>query len=144
MAKGEKSKDPLHDYKVDYGFLCFYVFSMTIAFVNVAWTNCGNNQTANLFAAKFDWSASETRFYNTIINFSSQLGKCIGSIYGGRLIIKGRKRAFIIFNIISLVFTLILQYLNIYILVVGKLMSGIAITVAQMAVMKHINETIPV
>ena len=80
------NNDPMQNYRVNNCFLYFYVFSMTIAFVNVAWTNCGNNQTANVLAAKFDWTADETRYYNTIINFASQLGKCIGSIYGGRVI----------------------------------------------------------
>ena len=37
----------------------------------ITYNGSGNNQTANVFAAKFDWSASETRFYNTAINFAS-------------------------------------------------------------------------
>lgn len=74
----------------------------------VAWTTSGNNQTANIFAAKFDWTSEETRFYNSLINFSSQLGKTIGALYGGKIIADGRKKIYILFNILSIAACLIM------------------------------------
>lgn len=110
----------------------------------MAWTNGGNNQTASVFAAKLDWTASETRLFNTLINFGSALGKAIGAIYGSRVIIMGRKKAFILFNVLSLLSTLMMQVLSVYTLVIGKLLSGTFTTVVHMAMLKHINETVPV
>jgi len=66
--------------------IVLYILTMGINGICVAWTTGGNNQTASLFAAKLAWDAEETRLYNSIINFSSQLGKAMGAFAGGKLI----------------------------------------------------------
>ena len=43
----------------------------------------GNNQTANVIAAKFAWTEEETRFYNSLINACSISGMAVGSFVGG-------------------------------------------------------------
>jgi hypothetical protein len=43
----------------------------------------GNNQTANVIAAKFEWTEEETRFFNSLINACSILGMSFGSFAGG-------------------------------------------------------------
>lgn len=75
---------------------------MGINGICVAWTTGGNNQTANLFAAKLNWTADQARLNNTIINFCSQIGKTLGALCGGQIIEHGRKRVFIYGNIISI------------------------------------------
>jgi hypothetical protein len=37
-----------------------------------------------------------------MINLASQIGKAIGATYGGMIIPFGRKRAFIIFNVLAI------------------------------------------
>jgi hypothetical protein len=56
---------------VNVSYILFYVSLLSLNGICVAWTTGGNNQTANLVAAKLGWNAEETRFYNTAINLSS-------------------------------------------------------------------------
>lgn len=98
----------IKEYKVNWRFLILYVCSIAINGICVAWTTGGANQTTPVFAAKLNWDAEETRRYNTLINFCSQVGKAIGATYGGKIIPAGRKRAFIGFNVLSFVACLIM------------------------------------
>ena len=49
--------------------------------------------TTQIFEAKLGWDDDETILYNTIINSSGVIGMIPGSIIGGMLIKKGRRRA---------------------------------------------------
>ena len=84
-------------------FVFLYILSVGIIGISVAWTTGGNNQTASIFAAKMNWNAEETRVNNTMINFASQIGKTLGAIYSARILQNGRKKPFIINNILSLI-----------------------------------------
>ena len=110
----------------------------------VAWTTGGNNQTASIFSAKLGWTALETRNYNTLINFSSQIGKATGALYGGKIIPHGRKKAFIGFNILAMLSCLVMQIVNVYTISIGKFLNGFFVTVVHLSAIKMINETIPV
>jgi hypothetical protein len=86
---------------INYRFLLVFIFTMGLNGICLAWTTGGNNQTANVLAAKLGWDASQTRFNNTMINFCSQAGKMLGAFYGGRIIPIGRKKVFIYGNLFS-------------------------------------------
>ena len=58
-------------YKVNNWFIRLYILTMAANGICVAWTTGGNNQTASIFSAKLNWTADETRRYNSLINFSS-------------------------------------------------------------------------
>ena len=120
-----------------------FIITFCINNICVAWTTGGNNQTASIFAAKLEWNPEETRFNNSLINFSSQLGKMIGAFTGGYAISYGRKWTFLIFNVFSLVSGLLMQIVTIYTLSIGKFLNGIFVTIVKMAQMKMIVETIP-
>ena len=126
------------------GYLLFYVAVMAANAISVAWTTGGFNQTANLISAKLNWSDDETRLYNSVINFSSQVGKTLGAIYGGTLIVKGRKKSFIQYNVLSLLTCLIMQILSVPSFIIGKFLNGFTVTVVHIAVLKMISETVPV
>ena len=79
-----------------------------------------------------------------MINLFSQLGKAIGATCGGQLIPAGRKKVFLGFNVLSLVSCLIMQYLSIYTLCIGKLLNGITVTIVMVSCGKMINESVPV
>lgn len=59
------------EYKVNKWYIVLYIFTMGINGICVAWTTGGNNQTANIFAAKLGWTADQARLNNTLINFAS-------------------------------------------------------------------------
>ena len=61
----------------------FYVVIIGINGIIVTFTVAGNNQTANIFAAKLMWTAEEARRNNTFINTFSLIGKTMGATFGG-------------------------------------------------------------
>ena len=130
--------------KINTRFLWLYVLTFTLNNICVAWTTGGNNQTASIFAAKLNWDPDQTRTFNTLINFSSQVGKAAGALYGGRIIPFGRKKAFIKYNILAFLSCMVMQYVSIWTLAVGKLLNGFFVTVVHIAAVKMINETVPV
>lgn len=70
----------IEEFKVNTRYILLFLVIVGINPISVAWTTGGNNQTANIFAAKFGWTASETRYYNTLINLASQIGKAAGAL----------------------------------------------------------------
>ena len=90
------------------------------------------------------WSASEAKTNNTIINFASQAGKTLGALYGGILMKNGRKRVFLVYNFLGILACILMQFLNIWTLSLGKLFHGFVVTVVHVASMKMVNETVPV
>ena len=121
-----------------------YIFAIGLNGIAVAWTTGGNNQTANLFAAKLGWTAEETRRNNTAVNFASQIGKALGATIAARLIPAGRRSVFIYGNILAIISALIMQYLTLFTLIAGKFLNGVFVTIVHIASVKMINETIPV
>ena len=118
---------------------------MALNQINVSWTNAGNNQTASIYAAKLDWDEEQTRNFNTLINFGSAFGKTIGALYGSKVISSlGRRKTYIYFNILVTIACLFTQILNVYSLALGKFLRGVFVTVVHLAVIKHINETVPI
>ena len=134
----------IKDFKVNKGFLVFYVLSIGLSGACMCWTTAGNNQTAGVFAAKLNWTSEELRINDTLINLFSQIGKMLGAFLGGHLIESGRKEVFIKYSVLSIISCHIMQYLSIWTLCLGKLLNGIFVTVVVMACGKMINETVPV
>ena len=120
------------------------MFTLALNGISVAWTTGGNNQTANIFSAKLEWTDSETRVYNSLINLASQLGKAAGALYGGALIVNGRREPFILHSVLSILSCLIMQIVSVPTLVIGKFLHGVTVTVVHMASNKMISETVPV
>ena len=132
--KSNSSSQPeITKYKVNMSFIILYILTMAANGICVAWTTGGNNQTASIFAAKLEWTADETRKYNSLINFSSQLGKAMGAYFGGRIITQGRKKVFIKYNILAIVACLIMQIVSVFTLSLGKFLHGFFVTVVHMA-----------
>lgn len=130
-------------FKVNYGYLMLYVATLGINGICVTWTTCGSNQTANLFAAKLGWTDEETMVRFSAINMASQVGKTLGAIYAGCLIVDGRKHVFIRYNILAMLSSLLMQYLSFSTLFLGKFFNGISVTIVNIAALKMINETVP-
>lgn len=83
--------------------------------------------------------------FNTVINFASALGKTLGGLYGSRVISTlGRKKVFVLFNVLAILVCLMTQVLNVWTIAVGKLLHGTFATVVHMSILKQINETVPV
>ena len=90
------------------------------------------------------WTEDEMRLNNKLINLCSLFGKTIGSVIGGKLIENGRRSAFIKYNILAILTSLIMQYLSLFTLCLGSFLHGICIIIVQISISKMINESIPV
>ena len=100
---GEPVNIPImQEFKANHGYILLYVITMALNTINVAWTTACHNQVSPIFAAKLNWTAEETRFNNSLINFASNVGKAIGAVIGGKIIEKGRKNCFITYNVLSI------------------------------------------
>lgn len=67
----------------------------------------------------------------------------LGSIFGGGLIIKGRRRAIFIMNAFIVIGAGISLILTVPTIVIGRFVCGVAAGVLNMVTMKSIFETVP-
>ena len=132
------------EFAVNHWYIILCICTFSVNGLCVAWTTGGYNQSASIFAAKLDWTGAQAQDYNSLINFSSQIGKAIGALLGGLLISKGRNKVFICFNILALLSCLSMQYINVWVLAAGKFFNGIFVTIVHIAQIKMINEIVPV
>ena len=65
-------------------------------------------------------------------------------MYGGAIIVDGRKKPFILHSVLSILSCFIVQVCSVPTLVVGKFFHGVTVTVVHMATSKMISETVPV
>ena len=102
-----------------------------------------NTQTTPIFQAKFGWDESETKFYNTIITTAGVIGMAIGSVFGGKTITIGRRKATLITQTIGFFGGLLTQIRTVPTICIGRLMYGLAAGHANIIMSKSINETVP-
>ena len=140
-ASAQKVKDPSAN--VNLLYLNLYVLALGVGLLQLGFGIAGNNQTANIIAAKFEWSTEETQFYNSVINVCSVVGMGTGSIAGGLIIPIGRRKTLIIFNLFSMVALGITLIENVWAISVGKLLFGFSAGVISIAAPKMLDETVP-
>ena len=104
----------------------------------------GNNQTANVIAAKFSWTEEETRLYNSLINAMSILGLSLGSFAGGLVIPYGRRKTILIFNFLAEISICTTLILKVPAILIGKFAFGFFSGVINVAAPKMLDETVPV
>lgn len=63
----------------------------------------GNSATGPVIIAKFGWTEEEANLWNSLLSSCGAIGIMIGSLFGGPIISRGRRRAIFITNIIILV-----------------------------------------
>lgn len=74
---------------------------------------------------------------------SSVGGLGLGSIIGGVIIPLGRRKTILIFNVIGLLALLLSLFLNLYTIMIGKLIFGFCSGVLNVAGPKMLDETVP-
>ena len=84
-------------------FLYAYALALGVGVLQTTMVFTANTQTTPIFQAKFGWTEAETKFNNTIITTSGVIGMALGSVFGGKTITIGRRKATIITQTIGLV-----------------------------------------
>ena len=77
------------------------------------------------------------------MNFASQIGKALGAIYGGIIILRGRKKVFLIFNILSILSTALTLILNYQVIVAAKFLQGFFVPVVHIRSITTVHATAP-
>ena len=60
------------------------------------------------------------------------------------MIPNGRKRIFLVFNALAIVSQVLMQFVNVNTLIIGKFLNGIFVTVVHISIVKMVNESCPV
>jgi len=123
--------------------LLFYAFTIGLGVFQFGWATFGNNPTAPVFIAKFNWSDSEAKLYNTLISNSSIVGLLIGSVTAGSFIVFERHRAIILMDIFVLIGSGISLIQTIPTIFIGRFIYGYAAGVLTAAMTKCMCETVP-
>lgn len=102
------------------GALFCYILVLGIGCWFSSWAIFGNNQTAPILEAKFEWNESEAKLWSSLIGNISVLGIALGSIFSGPVINKGRRRILIVMNGVFLIGTVLTLFLTIPTIFIGR------------------------
>lgn len=124
--------------------LHFMCFCLGMFFVQIGWVIAGNNQPANVMKVKLgikdkdEWTTK-----NAIITGSSVLGMSIGAFIAGAIVANGRRKFLIIFGVVGILFTGLTLIVNLYAIVIGRFMHGLATGVFMTGAPRILDETVP-
>ena len=95
------------------------------------------------FIYLYGWDDSETTLYFTLISSSAILGCVIGSILGGLLIQRGRRKVILFLNLVSSIGCIIKCIETVPTVCIGRLIYGFACGSYSVAVPRIIDELVP-
>ena len=127
--------------KVKLHFMCF---CLGMFFVQIGWVIAGNNQPANVIKVKLGiMDEDEWTTKNALITSSSVLGMSIGAFIAGAIVANGRRKFLIIFGAIGILFTGLTLIVNLWAIVIGRFMHGLATGVFMTGAPRILDETVP-
>jgi len=91
----------------------------------------------------FGWSEEDKKFYNTLINCCAVIGLIVGSLIGGEIIVKGRRRANIIIQTIAILASILTLFKSIPLICIGRFLIGAVACTSTIIMGKSISETLP-
>ena len=110
----------------------------------IAFTVMSTNILAHVFAAQFEWDENWMQLNQYLLQILTIVAKIAASLVGGKSIQKGRKGAFIKYNLYGLFAILLIWSENYFALCVGTPLHSFSIIVVQISICKMVNESIPV
>ena len=131
--------------QVNMRYLLGLVANLTLGTFNVGFVISGNNQVGSILEAQFGWEHEvEAKKWNTAISSASISGLIIGSFTAGKLLSNGRRKAIILMSLIACLSIVPTLFLNIWAILIGKFIFGIASGTIIVASSIYLNETVPV
>jgi len=85
----------------------------------------------------------QAKLYTTLFSNSSIVGLFLGSLFGGKVVAYGRRKAIIIMNVAIIVGTLIALIQTIPTIMIGRFICGCAAGVFNICMSKSICESVP-
>ena len=93
---------------------------------------------------KFGWEhEKEAKFWNTIISSSGIVGLIIGSFTAGHILSLGRRRTIIVMSFVASLGVIPTLYLNLWYIIAGRFIFGLAAGTIIVASSIYLNETVP-
>ena len=116
---------------------------MSIGSLQVGWAILGNTQTALILAKQFEWAEEDIKLYNSILGNCGLVGVMIGSLFGGPLIVQGRRRAILNFSVVMCIGVALTLIQTFPTMCIGRLITGFSGGIFQMCNIKAVQETFP-
>ena len=99
------------------------------------------NNARALLIAQYDWGDNLIMY--SLTQASCFGGVSIGAAMGGKFMQRGRRQSMVIFCCVALIGTGFIMVENIYMLLIGRVIQGIARGVTAVAASRLIEETVP-
>ena len=124
-------------------FIRGYAAALGINTWQLAWALTSNSPLIDTYQVFFGWSDAEVRFWNSFINSLMMVGMIIGSLIAGNIISKGRRRAAILLNTITILASILTMFKSIPLICIGRFFMGITSVIFGIIFGKCISETLP-
>jgi len=109
-----------------HAWLTFYVIIMGMGTIQVGWGIMGNAQTSLILNKQFGWTKDETKLNDTILSVSGLVGVMVGSMFGGPVIVGGRRRAIFIMSAFMALGVGLTMIFNMWAIAIGRFITGCA------------------
>ena len=124
-------------------FLRGYAFTLGLGSMQLPFAMTGGASLADIYQSFFGWSEDELVFWNTVISSSAVVGLIIGSLLGGKLILKGRRRATLVIQAMAIFGSLLTMFKSLIMICTGRVILGFVGSCACLIMGKSIGETLP-
>lgn len=123
--------------------LAGYIITVGLGSMQLGLVTLGNTQIAPIIIAKFGWDESDAKFYNTILSSAGVWGLALGAMFSGFAIRGGRRRAQLACNIVNILACILLQFLTLPTMIVGRILNGFCGGILTTCTAMSIVETTP-
>ena len=110
---------------------------------HVGYAMAYTNQTASLIDAKFGWDKDESTLYQSMIGSFAVGAMMFGSSLSGWLIVIGRAKVLRIAAFIGIIGVTLTLFINIYMILAGRLMYGFSTGMIAVAMPRYMEECVP-
>ena len=110
---------------------------------HVGYAMAYTNQTTDLIDAKFDWDDDQSTLYQSMIGSFAVGAMMIGSSVSGKLIVIGRGKVLQIAAVIGIVGVVLTLFINIYMILAGRLLYGFSTGLIAVAIPRYMEEALP-
>ena len=128
-------------------YLFWLVFALTIGTTHVGFVITGNNEVGSILALQLNWDSPDVegsaKLWNTVISSSGIVGLIVGSFTAGFVVKAGRRKSIILMSIVAVAGIVPTLFLNVWAIIAGKFIYGLAASVIIVASSLYLQETIP-
>ena len=120
------------------------MFLMLIGAWHVGFTIASANQLTTLFNVKYGWtSQSDQTLYQSLIGSSIMVGLSAGAMFGGKIIVIGRRKTQLLMNLLGMVGVGMTLIENFWMLILGRVVYGLAVGVESVCMPRYVEEYVP-